>query len=218
MIMGILALLVIYLLISVVLSLLSTRPQAVDCTDRKTIYITSNGIHLNFVFPKSLLETELTEHLNIPSSATYIAFGWGDRGFYLNTPTWKQLKFGVAMRALLLKSETAMHVTPYYRPSDAWKKLPLCTEQLETLKTYISASFDRDEQNRIMEIAGAGYTSQDKFYEATGSYTCLKTCNNWVNIGLKRARVRTAVWSPFDFGVLFHLGKVQDKRLIYVPK
>lgn len=29
----------------------------------------------------------------------YIAFGWGDKGFYLDTPTWADLKFSTAFKA-----------------------------------------------------------------------------------------------------------------------
>jgi len=29
----------------------------------------------------------------------WLAFGWGDKGFYLNTPTWADLKFSTAVKA-----------------------------------------------------------------------------------------------------------------------
>ncbi|HOB24230.1 MAG TPA: DUF2459 domain-containing protein, partial [Kaistella sp.] len=29
----------------------------------------------------------------------YLAIGWGDKGFYLDTPTWADLKFSTAFKA-----------------------------------------------------------------------------------------------------------------------
>lgn len=44
----------------------------------------------------------------------YIAFGWGDKGFYLDTPTWADLKFSTAFKAAFWMGQSAMHTT-YYR-------------------------------------------------------------------------------------------------------
>ncbi|TIW01591.1 MAG: DUF2459 domain-containing protein, partial [Mesorhizobium sp.] len=43
------------------------------------------------------------------SDARYIVFGWGGRAFYLETPTWSQLKAAPVLKALTLDA-SVMHV------------------------------------------------------------------------------------------------------------
>jgi len=38
-----------------------------------------------------------------------------------------------------------------------------------------------------------------------GSFSCFKTCNTWTNQTLKKAEIKTAIWTPFDSGILKHL-------------
>jgi uncharacterized protein (TIGR02117 family) len=134
-----------------------------------------------------------------------VAFGWGDRNFYLKTPEWSDLTFTVAFKALFLKSNTAMHVTLYPRKINSWKQLPLCDEQLMALIDYINNSFAEDENGKLVKMDFEGYHQFDSFFEAKGSFSLFKTCNVWVNSALKEAEVRTAVWTPIDFGVLYHI-------------
>ena len=201
------ALIIGYLLTGTALSLIGTRPEPVICKDRKEIFLVSNGLHLDMIIPVDLLEKKLVEELNVPPSTRYLSFGWGDQAFYLQTPTWNELKPGVAIRSLFLRTDAAMHLTYYFRRYDSWHSLDICEEQLRALLTYISGSFARDSDQALIEIEGAGYTSYDRFYEANGYFHVFRTCNDWVNRGLKKAKVKTSLWSPFDFGVLYHLGR-----------
>ena len=194
-----------YFLFAVILSVISTNPEKLNCEKDKTIFITTNGVHLDIIIPKVDLNSELQQALEIEEHVRYVAFGWGDKGFYLETPTWGDLKFSTAVNAMFLKSETAMHVTKYRRRQNRWIEIEVCEEQLEALKTHILKSFERDEAGSIIEIPDSGYYSNDDFYEAYGSYNCIQTCNAWVNQGLKKGNIKTSVWSPFDKGVLYHL-------------
>ena len=197
---------VLYLLLALLLSLWRTSPRPVACEARKPLYLTTNGLHLNFVISTELMAAETLAALAIPDSAAYVSFGWGDRGFYLQTPRWQDLRIGVAAKALFWKSETAMHVDYYSFRQPSWYELPLCPEQHQVLRGYILNSFERSADEQPLPIDSPGYGATDRFYEAEGSYTAFYTCNNWVNEGLKRAAVPTAVWSPFDHGVLHHIG------------
>jgi len=44
--------------------------------------------------------------------------------------------------------------------------------------------------------------------EATGRYSLVNTCNEWIGAGLRRVRARTGVWTPFDFQVLMHVDRL----------
>lgn len=202
----------VYLLFSVLLSLLTTRPAPVACTEKQEVYISTNGVHLEIIFPTSQLQDSLFVALQVPSGVEYVSFGWGDKQFYLQTPTWDQLTLSTALKAAFLRSETALHVTRHYDRGSSWRPLRLCDRQVDSLRTYIWQSFQQDTQGQLLEIPNAGYTRHDFFYEATGNYTLFHTCNNWVNIALKKASVKTALWSPFDLGVLYHLPGATAER------
>lgn len=204
---GLLFLVIGYFLVGLLLSVVSTRPEDLHCEADREIFVLTNGIHLDIVFPKTLLGDAILQELEVEDRVKYLSFGWGDKGFYLETPTWEDLKFTTAAKALFLRSPTAMHVTHYYRAYEEWHRIPVCQLQLNLLIQYLKDSFERDAEGKVTEIKDAGYTSIDKFYEAKGSYSCLYTCNNWVNEGLKVAKIKTSLWSPFDYGVLYQVKK-----------
>jgi len=72
---------VLYLLAALLLSLWRTDPEAVACEAREPLYLTTNGLHLNFVIPTELLAAETLATLAIPASAAYVSFGWATGAF-----------------------------------------------------------------------------------------------------------------------------------------
>lgn len=196
-----------YLIIAILFSILPTHPPELHCTADKEIFITTNGIHLDFVLPVENIHPEFVRKLNLPAGTTFVSYGWGDKQFYINTPEWKDLTFSSAFNALFLKSETAMHVTCYSKKYSSWKSLKICDSQLEILNRYIENSFRKTETGSLKRISVKGYYDFDYFYEATGNFSLFKTCNIWVNKALKETGVKTSAWSPFDIGILYHLPK-----------
>jgi len=195
----------VYLLAAFVLSLLSTQPDSIACEQPSQFYVSTNGVHLDIVIPSSQIVAANWEGVDLPKGIRYVAIGWGDKGFYLETPTWEDLSAEIAVKALFWASETAMHLTYYYRPRSDWKQLELCPNQVQSLMAFIEASFQQNKKGQFIPIPGAGYTDLDVFFEAKGNYSIFRTCNNWANEALKAAQVKTARWSPFDKGVLRHL-------------
>ena len=57
-------------------------------------------------------------HLRDPrwGNADHVAIGYGNREFYLNTPTWDDLSFGTAARALVGSGTTLLHIEHVDRP------------------------------------------------------------------------------------------------------
>ena len=206
------AIILLYVVSALLLSFLSTSPERHDCELKNIAYVTTNGVHLEIVMPVEIIEEPLKSSLNIPSGTKFVSFGWGDKGFFLKTPTWADLTFGTAFSALFLKTESAMHTTFFRGAQDYWQALNLCPKQLESLNTFISPSFSRDHFGKLRLIPDAGYGSNDRFYEACDYYTLFYTCNTWVNDALKQAEVSTSIWTPFDFGVLYHVGNPQENN------
>lgn len=200
-----LVLILLYLLVAFIFSMISTNPKVQACDSTTNYFITSNGVHLDILVPREFFEGDEWDGLAIPNGIQYVAVGWGDKGFYLDTPTWSDLKASTALKALFWRSETAMHLTYYYRPQSTWKRLELCPDQEIALQDYIHGSFQKTQSGQLIQIPEAGYTKLDVFFEAKGNYSILRTCNNWANQAVQAAQVKTAVWSPFDWGVLRHL-------------
>lgn len=204
------AFLLLYVAFSFLLSYIPTG-KAAAADGGKKVYFFSNGVHLDFVFPLELIPDDLKDQFTYSSSARLLAVGWGDKGFYLDTETWAELKASVAIKAMFLPSPTAMHITEHSRISSQWSYATFSDQQLEEIWIYIRATFDTNTEGKIIELVGEGYGDLDRFYEAKGNYSCFKTCNTWVNTGLKRVGIRTAVWTPLDTGVLRYMPLVSGE-------
>lgn len=190
----------VYFLVAIILTYITTE-NLPDCKPTQTIFLNTNGVHLDFIIPNELISDNLKKGLVLKSSSKYIAFGWGDKEFYLNTPTWGDLKFSTAFQAAFLKGESLLHLTEYNHRSNDWTAINLCDHQLSQLLSYINQSFKTNLQGEKISI-DAHYGPNDQFYLAHGHYMFYKTCNSWVNSGLRRIGLKTPVWTPFDFGVL----------------
>ena len=150
-----------------------------------------------------------TDFKKVDASYSYVAAGWGDKGFFIGTPTWADLKFSTAFKAAFGLSSTAMHITyKHYEPqvSESCRKLVISPEQYATLISYIKGSFQYN-NGKTIRVNHAGYSYNDCFYEANGTYSLFKTCNVWTGNGLKKTGVRIGIWTPFQGGIMNHLPK-----------
>lgn len=183
-----------------------------------TIYLLSNGVHTDVVVPvknelmdwSQLIKFEHTDTKD--SSYKYVGIGWGDKGFYLQTPEWKDLKASVALKAAFHLSTSAIHATFYNTVDTSFEKsavLHISNEDYQSLVNYIKNSFISDEQGNTIHIVSNndGYGNSDAFYEAKGSYSLFYTCNTWTNNALKAANQKAAWWTLLDKGIFYHYKK-----------
>lgn len=191
-----------YVLVSLVLSSITVNNSKENQEAKKVIYLTSNGVHLSVVIPSKEMDSTLAEGLKANIDDKYVSFGWGDENFYLNTPTWGDLTFKNAFRAMFLKSSTLMHVTRYASKRNNWIAINLTKQELEKLSFYIQNTFKTNENEKKIILENQGYGLLDEFYLAIGSYSIFKTCNTWVNTGFKESGLKSCFWTPFDFGLL----------------
>ncbi|RAU82455.1 TIGR02117 family protein [Pontibacter arcticus] len=180
--------------------------------DSVQLFVTSNGVHTELVVPvktpfidwRTLLP--LQHFPKADSSFTHVAFGWGNRRFFIETPEWGDLKLHVALYAAFWPGTTAMHVEYIPKPLAPTKKqrpFMVSQAQYKKLIAYIKNSF-RQENSRFVYIPDASYTDYDSFYEANGRYYVLKNCNYWVNAGLKEMGIKSAWWAPFPYTIMRH--------------
>jgi uncharacterized protein (TIGR02117 family) len=199
----------IYLLAAWTLARIPLDGEPADGHD-VTIYLLTNGVHTDIVVPARNHIMDWTKQVRYAhtvshdSTKAFLAMGWGDKGFYLQTPTWAELKPSVAFKAATGLSTTAIHATYHsaMRIGDSCRRISISARQYQRLIHYISSSFQKDPDGHFIHIkTNANYGDSDAFYEAMGSYSMLHTCNSWVNKGLKVAGLRSCLWTPFDTGL-----------------
>ena len=175
------------------------------------IYVQSNGIHTDVCLPACTKEMNWLnflspDHYSERCTFEFVTIGWGDKGFFLDTPTWADLKVSTALNAAFLPSMTAMHVKYSEEPkvSHNRKKVYLNRREYSKMVKYIKKSF-RLQNNKVQLISGKGYSFNDNFYEAIESYHLFRTCNRWTNKALKEANIKTGVFALFPNGIISHL-------------
>lgn len=191
-----------YLVISLILSLIPVNKTESVIEQEQTIFLNTNGIHLEVIIAKSDINATLLDGLKYSEQDKYISFGWGDENFYLNTPTWNDLTFSNAFKALFLNSSTLIHLTRYSNKQHGWVEIKTDRQHLHQLNNFLLNTFQLDDRGNKIILAGKGYSSTDDFYKANGSYSCFNTCNSWVNAGFKASGLKCCLWTPFDFGLL----------------
>jgi uncharacterized protein (TIGR02117 family) len=194
--------LVSYLIVALVLTYIPVNTRSVVHQESSLVYLSTNGVHLSLIMPKSEMSAELLSGLRQVEYANYLSFGWGDRDFYLNTPTWSDLTFKNAFRALFLPTSTLIHLSRYNAVHSDWVAIHINQQQINQLNEYILGAFYLDTLSNKVWLPDEGYTANDDFYEATGTYSCFKTSNSWVNSALQESNIKSCLWTPFDFRLL----------------
>jgi uncharacterized protein (TIGR02117 family) len=179
-----------------------------------TIFVRTNGVHTWLMLPKVTPAMDWRplvpgEHLKDPrwGGGDHVAFGYGNRTFYLETPTWGDLTMKNAFLAAFGQGRTLIHADHDHdpQPNDYQRPLVLRPDEYRRLVAYIRASFELDRQGRSIPLIGRGYGGSDMFYEAIGPYSAVYTCNEWTGRALSAAGVRTGVWTPLSQSIMWRL-------------
>lgn len=202
-----------YLVLAVVLGLWPVNRDFRSSPDGVDIYVASNGVHTDLILPRVVLDIDWRQRLPQamlhaqPAAQAYLAFGWGERRFYLDTPTWQDLRATTALRALTGLNQTVLHVEAMAQPTSnaSSRHLRISAAQYRDLVSYIVANLAVDEHGGAVAIAEAHYNDHDSFFEANGRYSLFMTCNEWARRGLTSAGIRGPLWSPFDWALLYQL-------------
>lgn len=169
------------------------------------ILVEDNGIHTGLVLPVRAAGIDWSQDFPAGDIADpryarfgWVAIGWGDRAFYVETPTWSDVHPLTVLRAATGSTRTVLHVEHVDEPplaSDT-REIMLSEEQYRRLVAYIRAS-----RGPGGKVAG-GYDVNDVFYDGRGSYSAIRTCNEWTGGALRAAGVRVGVWTPFPVDVM----------------
>lgn len=195
--------------IAMILSAIGTRSEKVPEPGETRVYITSNGVHTDVVVPLNNKHINWVSELQLPDSLlqdsirTHAAIGWGDKGFFLETKNWGDLKASVALRAAFHLGHSAMHIVQVREPDPKDPmviQLDLTREQYDRLVTFVIRSFEK-KNNTYQPITEHPYGKYNYFFEANRSYGLTYTCNSWTNSALKSCGQRACVWTPLRDGI-----------------
>lgn len=179
------------IIILVVISGCSNKPNIIKQTNisvltSKEIYVVSHGWHTGFVVPAHTIQYQLPQLTNRFNNASYLEFGWGDKGFYQA----KQVTSGLTLRAIFWPTETVVHVVAltekpgFYFSDNEVEVLCLDKDQYALLIAFIEYSFHKDNNGNIISLENGIY-GNSQFYQGEGDYYLMNTCNKWTAKGLK---------------------------------
>lgn len=208
------ALPLLYLLAGIAGSLIPANRSWSEPTEGITIFVRTNGVHTWLILPKVSDEMDWRPiadpgHLKDPRFgwSDHLAFGFGNRDFYLNTPTWADLTFKTALAAGFGRGPGLVHVEHVHAPGKTayTRALKISRAEFGKVTAFIRNSFVLDPEGKPLPILGKGYGAGDVFYEGRGKYNMARTCNEWTGEGLRAAGVKTGVWTPFSQGITWRL-------------
>lgn len=170
------------------------------------IHLVSNGWHVSLVFPagdwpRVLAHGPYGVEL---AHARLVAFGWGERRFYMDTRTLADIDLAAALRALAWNSDTVVHAGFLDAVDEAHPRvrtLVVTPKELAALNAHVRASFAGD----VPAPVGAGFGPADAFFAARGVYSPIATCNEWVGAALRSAGIPVGAWTPLSQSLLWRL-------------
>ncbi len=152
------------------------------------IHVVGHGWHTGILIRRDTIPAQAwPEHQRFPA-ARFLEVGWGDRAFYESPDA------GVkrALKAAFDSEGSVLHVAGFDRtPAEEFSRAEIITVELssrgaQALARFVSRAYARDAAAQLIEL-GPGLYPLSRFYAATGRYSLLYTCNNWVAEALRAA-------------------------------
>lgn len=206
---ALLACVALYLCLALAGSLIPANTSWTPPSEGVRIYVYTNGVHTGIVVPtvndvQDWRGLAKASDLADPryGAASHLLFGWGERRFYLNTPTWADLDPVIAAGSLLYGPRTLLHVDHVHDPMPGPDMRPLMISktQYAQLTRQLKRYFRLDARGQSQPVSG--YGPDDVFYESNGHYDLVRTCNAWTGAQLREIGVRVGIWTPFSPGVM----------------
>ncbi len=193
---------------------LGTQVQACE-NSPYAIYVVGDSLHGDLVVPVENSAFDWKTVLKLQEIGKerrgdyrYLKLGWGDRDFYINTPSIEKIEFSRLMRTFFVPGNpTTIHIQGYREVpignGFTTKCVGLNKNQYLKIVNYLRQSFRGGKPEKIQD----GFDVSDGFYEGTGFYSIANTCNNWMAGALDLADITTPLWSGLPGPVMSKLGE-----------
>ena len=193
------------------LGLLPANRHFEETPDGIEIFVYSDSAHSEIVFPcvtpqlnwktifnKKFFPAESLQH-------SHIGIGWGERDFFIETPTWEDIKISTTIRAMFWPTRSAIKATYQPKPvaGPCVRSVKISKQQYQKLIAYALNNL-RGKEN-LQQIKGASHGANSRFFESRGKYHMFWTCNAWVGQGLKQAEIRVGQYTPLPKTVFWWL-------------
>ncbi len=187
------------------------RGERIETIERPvTIMLESNGIHTQLVLPiahptKDWRETFPSANEWVDGAQpSHVSIGFGEREVFMNTPTWRDLSPGTALRVVGFGGEGLIRVTPLVNPPQSRNRraFAISQEQYAALVATVLADLPELKGQGFRSYERASYGPRDAYYESNRAYSVSTTCNQWTSDRLADAGIRTGWWTPLSGGVM----------------
>ncbi|MDZ7736609.1 MAG: DUF2459 domain-containing protein [Gammaproteobacteria bacterium] len=184
----------------------SPDQQAAHTAGEKQVYVVSHGWHTGIVIAGRDLGPELAFLDGHFDTARWYEIGWGDKQFYQAG----EVTAALALRAGLLPTEAVLHVTALPERPDAYFtrnrviELRIDAASLARLTTAVADYFKYDDNGEPI-TSGKGLYGQSLFFDATGRFHALNTCNTWT------ARILSLAGVPIRTFMTVRAGSVMEQ-------
>ena len=146
-----------------------------------TVHVVGHGWHSAIMIRRDDIPTEAWPESALFPMARFLEVGWGDRAFYESPDAGIVLAF----KAAFASEASVLHVAAFDRP--AFQSFPhaeiiaieLSLHGMESLSRFVSRAYLRDPTGQPIDM-GPGLYHDSRFYAATGRYSLVNTCNNWI--------------------------------------
>lgn len=193
------------------LSAVPVNESGVVVTSGIPLYLRADGGHLDLVLPvrnavqdwSRIFPTQNTKSRD--ALLPWIAIGWGEKGFYLHPPASFLGTLSTAAKAVSGMNSAVLRVEylPPQIANDTCRLLYASGAQYQKLTAFILQSLPLDRSGHPQWIPAPEICGPNAaFYEARGTYSLFKTCNTWVNSGLKAAGMKACIWTSLPQAVL----------------
>lgn len=153
------------------------------------IYIYKDFIHSDFIIESDLIKDIFT------TNKKYTKIGWGNRRMFLEIKTWNELSIKDFLFAFFGLNQTVLRIQ-HLENLPVCKSIEIDQNQLDILKDHIKKSY----YGKIIDKKENYYENGD-YYESKYKYNCINTCNNWINTGLRKAKISNRIWCPLSYWV-----------------
>lgn len=142
----------------------------------------------------------------------YLGFGWGERDFYMNPPNQIHGQISGGLKALFWLNPSVIRVEGHQKLPQVVKIkcFGVSKQGYLNLVSFIKNTFRLDNQGQRIRLRYDNPVNVS-YYDAKGTYSIVRNCNNWTAEGLSSAEVNTPLWAGLSSAILWHLENRCDR-------